>query len=179
MVGTPPAARARAYLTKARECLASADQNVAARRFAKAGSEAIRAGVLAKNATVMRLEGRVRYRGSGPAAARELGDALAGRTAAGDAVHAIRELAELGGAGWAAPARARQIARRARTLVEVAEGLLPLTGLTPGPPQLTVAGSLPADAARPGHLPLDDWIAQTARPPDTLDDFDFGPDKRR
>jgi hypothetical protein len=136
MNGAAPSSHARAYLAKAREYLASAETNLAAERFTVAAGDAIHAGICAKDAIVMRLTGRVRKAKDHAAAVAELKNALGRRDVTASAERAIRELiaeksdVEYGTAGTTAT-RAKQLVRRARTLVDIATTLVSTTGSHP------------------------------------------------
>jgi hypothetical protein len=133
MSGTAASRYAQAYLAKANEYLASAEANLTAERFTVAAGDAIHAGICAKDAIVMRLTGMVRKAKDHAAATAELKNALGKRDVTAAAERAIRELigrkseVEYSAEGMA-PARSRQMVRRARTLRDIAASLLPSAG---------------------------------------------------
>jgi uncharacterized protein (DUF885 family) len=126
MTETTSAIHARAYLAKAQEYLASAEANLAASRHTAAAGDAIHAGICAKDAIVMKLTGQVRKAKDHSGAAAELKSALGQRDVTASAERAIRELVGAKsaieyGVETTTAARALQLVRRARTLVNVAQ----------------------------------------------------------
>lgn len=120
---------ARRYLGKAREYLETAQDSLDLERPTAAAGNAIHAGINAKDAVVTALTGTTaKTRDHGTAAA-ELRRSLAGRADAAAAEKALRELISMKGDveyGTTAPttAQATQLARRARTLVELADDII-------------------------------------------------------
>jgi uncharacterized protein (DUF885 family) len=122
------ATHARAYLAKAQEYLASAETNLAAQRHTVAAGDAIHAGICAKDAIVMKLTGQVRKAKDHAGATAELKAALGTRDVTASAERAIRELIGAKSiieysAEATSAARALQLVRRARTLVDIARAL--------------------------------------------------------
>lgn len=83
---------ARAYLQKATEYLASAEDNLVLERFTPAAGDEIHAGISAKDAIVMALVGAGPRSKDHSTAARELRMTLAPRPSAMGAEKALREL---------------------------------------------------------------------------------------
>jgi HEPN domain-containing protein len=117
--------RAKAFLKKAEEYLASAEDNLAAIRYTPAAGGAIHAGISAKDAIVTALTGDTTKARDHAIAAKELKTTLAKRPEAATAEKALRELlAAKGdveyGADLVKQAKAEKLVRRARSLVELA-----------------------------------------------------------
>ncbi|MDQ3095498.1 MAG: hypothetical protein M3Q82_06010 [Actinomycetota bacterium] len=122
---------AKAFLTKAEEYLASAEDNLAAKRYTPAAGDAIHAGISAKDAIVTSLTGSTSKGKDHATAAKELRTALAKRDAAATAERALRELiAAKGdveyGTALISAAKAEPLVRRARSLVELATEIVRL-----------------------------------------------------
>ena len=116
---------ARAFLTKAEEHLASAEDSLAAARYTPASGHAIYAGISAKDAIVTALTGTTSKGKDHATAARELRTALGQRENAVKAEKALRELVSAKsaveyGTALITAAKAEPLIRRARTLVELA-----------------------------------------------------------
>jgi hypothetical protein len=116
---------ARRFLTKAEQYLASAQDNLAAGRFTPAAGDAIHAGISAKDAIVTVLTGATQKRKDHASAAKELRQALGKRPEAATGERALRELiAAKGdveyGTALVDAAEAKQLVRRASTLVDLA-----------------------------------------------------------
>jgi hypothetical protein len=116
---------ARAFLTKATEYLASAEDNLTAERHTPAAGDAIHAGINAKDAVVTTLTGATREAKDHAAAAKELRLALGQRPEAANAEKALRDLiAAKGdveyGVALIHKARADALIRRSRSLVQLA-----------------------------------------------------------
>jgi HEPN domain-containing protein len=116
---------AKAFLKKAEEYLASAEDNLAADRHTPAAGDAIHAGISAKDAIVTVLTGASRKAKDHAAAAKELGQALGHRSEAAAAEKALRELVSAKGdveygVALVQKAKAEPLIRRARTLIELA-----------------------------------------------------------
>jgi HEPN domain-containing protein len=121
----------RNFLKKAQEYLASAESNLAAKRYTPAAGDAIHAGISAKDAAVTVLTGSTSKGKDHATAAKELGQALGKRSAAGAAERALRELlAAKGeveyGTALVTSAKAEALVRRARTVVQLATAILRL-----------------------------------------------------
>ena len=122
---------AKAFLRKAEEYLASAEDNLDLKRYTPAAGDAIHAGISAKDAIVTALTGSTSRGEDHATASRELGRALAQRS---DAVTADRSLRELVaaksdveyGTALITAAKAEPLVRRARTLVDLAAGIVRL-----------------------------------------------------
>lgn len=122
---------ARAYLTKAEEYLASAEDNLAADRNTPAAGDAIHAGICATDAIVTVLTGTNRKSKDHATAAKELKLALGQRAEAGAAEKALRELISAKaaveyGVALLPRTKAEPLLRRARSLVELAVGVVRL-----------------------------------------------------
>lgn len=122
---------ARAYLQKATEYLASAEDNLVLERFTPAAGDAIHAGISAKDAIVMALAGAGPKSKDHSTAARELRMVLAPRPSAAGAEKALRELIAAKadveyGTVLVGVAKAEPLVRRASTLVALAEGIVKL-----------------------------------------------------
>ncbi|HVX54455.1 hypothetical protein [Nocardioides sp.] len=120
---------ARQYLRKARDYLASAQDNLDLERLTPAAGDAIHAGISAKDAVVTALTGRTSKSKDHAKAAGELRAALSGRPDAPAAERALRELIALKGDveyGTKVPtaAQATSLVRRARILVELTEEII-------------------------------------------------------
>lgn len=116
---------ARAFLKKAEEYLASAEDNLDLERFTPAAGDAIHAGISAKDAIVMVLTGTTTKSKDHSAAAKELSRALAGRQDVATVERALRHLISAKsdveyGTVLIDSAKAAPLVRRARTLVELA-----------------------------------------------------------
>lgn len=117
--------RAKTFLKKAEEYLASAEDNIDLERYTPAAGDAIHAGINAKDAIVTVLTGSTSKGKNQATAAKELSRALATRQDAAAAERALRELivakgdVEYGTALTNA-AKAEPLVRRARTLVDLA-----------------------------------------------------------
>jgi HEPN domain-containing protein len=122
---------AKAFLQKAEEYLASAEDNLERSRYTPAAGDAIHAGIGAKDAIVTALTGSTSKGKDHAAASRELKRALATRPRATAAERALRELiaakgdVEYGTALIGSP-KAEPLVRRARTLVELAVEIIRL-----------------------------------------------------
>ena len=117
--------RAKAFLKKAEEYLASAEDNVERSRHTAGAGDAIHAGISAKDAIVTALTGSTGRRKDHTAAARELKTALAKRPGAASAERALRELISFKGdveygTMLMTAAKTRPLVRRASDLVELA-----------------------------------------------------------
>ena len=122
---------ARAFLTKAEEYLASAEDSLAAERYTPASGNAIHAGISAKDAIVTALTGSTGKGRDHATAAKELRTALGKREDAATAEKALRELVSAKsaveyGTGLITAAKAEPLIRRARTLVELAVDIVHL-----------------------------------------------------
>jgi len=122
---------AKAFLTKAEEFLASAEDNLAAQRYTPAAGDGIHAGISAKDAIVTSLTGSIGKGKNHATAAIELRTALAKRDSAAIAEKALRELiAAKGdieyGTALISAAKAEPLVRRARSLVELATEIVRL-----------------------------------------------------
>ena len=116
---------ARAFLTKAEEYLASAEDSLAAELYTPASGNAIHAGINAKDAIVAALTGTTSKGKDHATAARELRTALGQRENAMTAEKALRELVSAKsaveyGTALITAAKAEPLIRHARTLVELA-----------------------------------------------------------
>jgi HEPN domain-containing protein len=116
---------AKAFLKKAEQYLASAEDNLTADRHTPAAGDAIHAGISAKDAIVTVLTGASRKSKDHAAAAKELRQALGQRPEATSAERALRELVAAKsdveyGVALVQKAKAEPLIRRARTLVELA-----------------------------------------------------------
>jgi len=117
--------RARSFLNKAEEYLASAEANLAAQRYTPTAGDAIHAGISAKDAIVTALTGSTSKGKDHATAAKELRQALAQRAEAAAAEKALRELLSAKadveyGTDVVTAAKAEPLVRRARTLVDLA-----------------------------------------------------------
>jgi hypothetical protein len=116
---------AKSFLKKAEEYLASAEDNAAAERHNPAAGDAIHAGISSKDAMVTALTGATSKAKDHATAAKELKQALGKRPEASTAEKALRELLSAKGdveygVALMTAAKAESLARRARTLVELA-----------------------------------------------------------
>ncbi|MGI8522982.1 MAG: hypothetical protein ACR2K3_06685 [Nocardioides sp.] len=116
---------AKAFLKKATEYLASAEENLAAERNTPAAGDAIHAGISAKDAIVMALTGTTSKGKDHATAAKGLRTALAKRDEAQAAEKALRELVSAKGeveygTVLMTATKVEPLVRRARTLVELA-----------------------------------------------------------
>jgi hypothetical protein len=123
--------RARRFLKKAEEYLASAEDNLGAERNTPAAGDAIHAGISSKDAIVTVLTGATSKGKDHATAAKELRQALGKRTEAASAEKSLRELlAAKGdveyGVALITPAKAASLVRRARALVELAVHIVKL-----------------------------------------------------
>jgi hypothetical protein len=123
---------AKAFLRKAQEYLASAEDDLVAERFTAAAGDAIHAGISAKDAIVTALTGDPQGKDH-TAAAKELGTALGGRADAAAAEKGLRELlgAKAGveyGTALLSATTAEPLVRRARRLDELAIQIVRLGG---------------------------------------------------
>lgn len=116
---------AKSFLKKAEEYLASAEANLAAKRYTPAAGDAIHAGISAKDSIVKALTGSTTKGKDHANAAKELRQALAQRAEAATAEKALRELLSAKadveyGTDVVTAAKAEPLVRRARTLVDLA-----------------------------------------------------------
>jgi HEPN domain-containing protein len=131
MPGAEHLNRARAFLKKGEEYLASAEANFDARRYTPAAGDASHAGINAKDAIVMALSGATSKGKNHAAAAKELRAALATRDAAASAERSLRELIAAKtdveyGTDLVTAAKAEPLVRRARFLIELAVAVIRL-----------------------------------------------------
>lgn len=122
---------ARAFLTKAEEYLATAEDSLAAKRHTPAAGNAIHAGISARDAILTALTGSTGKGKDHATAASELRTVLGKRDAAAAAEKALRELVSAKsaveyGSALITAAKAEPLVRRARTLVELALGIIRL-----------------------------------------------------
>lgn len=122
---------AKAFLKKAEEYLASAEDNLTAARFTPAAGDAIHAGVSAKDAIVTALTGATRKSKDHATAAKELRTALGKRADAATAEKALRELLAAKAVVEYSTAmftrtKAEPLLRRARALVDLATRIVHL-----------------------------------------------------
>ena len=116
---------AKNFLKKAQEYLASAEDNLAAERYAPAAGDAIHAGISSKDAIVTALTGSTGKGRDHALAARELRQALGQRPESATAPKALRELLSAKGdveygVALVTRTKAESLVRRARSLVDVA-----------------------------------------------------------
>src|SRR5699024_2604201 len=116
---------ARAFLKKAEEYLESAEDNLTAGRYTPAAGDAIHSGISAKDAIVTALAGTTGKGRDHRSAVNELKTALGTRDTATTAARALRELTSAKGdveygTDIITAAKAEPLARRARTLLELA-----------------------------------------------------------
>jgi len=116
---------ARSFLKRAEEYLASAEANLAAKRYTPAAGDAIHAGITAKDAILTALTGATSKGKDHATAAKELRQALATRPEAAGSEKHMRELTAAKGdveygTDLVTATRAEPLVRRARTLVDLA-----------------------------------------------------------
>ena len=116
---------AGAFLRKAEEYLASADDNLVAERHTAAAGDPIHVGISAKDAIVTALTGATRKSPDHATAAKELKTTLGKRTDAAAAEKALRELIGAKGdvehgTALVTAGKAEPLIRRARLLLELA-----------------------------------------------------------
>lgn len=116
---------ARAFLKKAEEYLASAEDNLKSERNTPTAGDAIHAGISAKDAIVTALTGATNKGKDHSHAVKELKQALGRRAEAASAEKALRELVAAKGdveygVVVVTKAKAEPLVRRARALVELA-----------------------------------------------------------
>jgi hypothetical protein len=133
MAGAEQLNHARAFLGKAEEYLASAEDNLVAERHTAAAGDAIHAGISAKDAIVTALTGASRNAKDHAAAAKELRTALGTRADAPAAEKALRELISAKGdveygTALVPATKAEPLVRRAQFLVELAVRIVRLGG---------------------------------------------------
>ncbi len=133
MASTEQLNHAKAFLKKAEEYLACADDDLAAERYTPAAGDAIHAGISAKDAIVTALTGAPRKGKDHATAARELKTALGKRADAAGAERALRELISAKGdveygTALVTATKAEPLVRRARSLVELAVQIVRLGG---------------------------------------------------
>ena len=112
------------FLNKAEEYLASAEDNLAAKRFNPAAGDAVHAGISAKDSIVTVLTGSTSKGKDHAAAAKELRQGLGQRPEAVKAEKALRELLSAkgdveSGVALVTGAKAESLVRRARSLVDL------------------------------------------------------------
>ena len=122
---------AKAFLKRAEEYLASAEDNLDLKRYTPAAGDAIHAGINAKDAIVTALTGSTSKGKDHASAPRELSRALSQRSEATTADRALRELVAAKsdveyGTALITAAKAAPLVRRARTLVDLAAGIVRL-----------------------------------------------------
>ncbi|MCL2471039.1 MAG: hypothetical protein FWF25_04775 [Propionibacteriaceae bacterium] len=118
----------RAFLHKAKEYLAVAEDSLEQERMTAAAGNAIHAGINSKDAIVIALTGTTIKSGDHQQAVRELRAALASRPEAAKCERALRDLigAKSGveyGVFMIEPSKAAILVRRAQTLVDTAARL--------------------------------------------------------
>lgn len=123
--------RAKTFLKKAEEYLASAEDNLSAQRHTPAAGDAIHAGISSKDAIVTVLTGSTSKGKDHATAAKELKQALGTRTEATTAEKALRELLSAKadveyGITLVTAAKAESLVRRARALAEIAVQIVKL-----------------------------------------------------
>lgn len=123
--------RARGFLTKATDYLASAEDNLVMERPTPAAGDAIHAGISAKDAIVTMLTGSTHKAKDHRSAANELQQALGKRSDAASSAKALRELLAVKtdveyGAALVTLAKAEPMVRRARSLVKLATDIVRL-----------------------------------------------------
>ena len=133
MPGAEQRNHAKAFLAKAEEYLASAEDDLLDQRHTAAAGAAIHAGISAKDAVVTALTGATRKRKDHAAAAKELRTALGKRADAPAAEKALRELTGAKteveyGTTLLNATTAEPLVRRARFLVELAGRIVRLGG---------------------------------------------------
>lgn len=124
---------ATAFLQKAEEYLASAEDNLIAERPTASAGDAIHAGISAKDAIVTALTGATGKGKDHAAAAKELKTVLGTRADAAAAEKALRELIGAkgdveSGTALLAATKAEPLVRRTRSLVELAVQIVRLGG---------------------------------------------------
>lgn len=117
--------RAKSFLKKAEQYLASAEDNLAADRHTPAAGDAIHAGISSKDAIVTTLTGSTGKGKDHATAARELKQALGKRPDAPTAGKTLHELLSAKsdveyGFALVTAGKAESLIRRARTLLELA-----------------------------------------------------------
>lgn len=122
---------ARSFLKKAEEYLASAEANLAAKRYTPAAGDAIHAGISAKDAILTALTGATSKGQDHATAARELRQALAMRPEAAGSQKSLRELIASKsdveyGTDLITATKAKPLVRRASTLVDLATEIVRL-----------------------------------------------------
>ncbi len=122
---------AKAFLQNAEEYLASAEDNLAAKRYTPAAGDAIHAGSSAKDAILTALTGATSKGRDHATATKELKPALGKRADAATAVRALRELISAKGdveygTALLTATKAEPLVRRARSLVELATEIVRL-----------------------------------------------------
>ena len=122
---------ARSILKKAEEYLASPEDNLDVKRYTPAAGDAIHAGSARKDAILIVLTGSTSKGKDHATAAKELSRALANRPDAASAERALRELIAAKsdveyGALLINSAKANPLVRCARTLVDLAVGIVRL-----------------------------------------------------
>jgi uncharacterized protein (UPF0332 family) len=122
---------ARAFLKKAEEYVASAEDNFDLERYTPAAGDAIHAGISAKDAIVTMLTGATSKGQDHSMAIKELKQALARRPEAATAERALRELIGVKGeveysTALVNRAKAEPLVRRARALVDLAAEIVRL-----------------------------------------------------
>jgi HEPN domain-containing protein len=120
---------AKRYLQKAKEYLASAQDNFELERATPAAGDAIHAGISAKDAIVTMLTGATSKAKDHAKSAGELRTALGGRPEAASAEKALRELITIKGdieygTTLITLAKAEPLVRRAQALVELAKQIV-------------------------------------------------------
>jgi hypothetical protein len=116
---------AKAFLSKAQEYLASAEDNLVLERFTAAAGDSIHAGISAKDSITMGLTGATGKRKDHAVAAKELRQALGRRATAAQAERALRELIAAKpdveyGVALTTATKAQAMVRRAHFLVSLA-----------------------------------------------------------
>lgn len=116
---------ARSFLKKAEEYLASAEANLAAKRYTPAAGDAIHAGISAKDAILTALTGATSKGKDHASAAKQLRQALTTRPEAAGSEKSMRELVAAKsdveyGTNLVTATKAEPLVRRARTLVDLA-----------------------------------------------------------
>jgi hypothetical protein len=124
MVWVSTSSHAKAFVSKAEEYLASAEDNLIAERHIAAAGDAIHAGISANDAIVTALTGATRKAKDRATAAKELKAALGKRADAPAAEKALRELISAKGdveygTALLTVSKAEPLVRRARFLVEL------------------------------------------------------------
>lgn len=122
---------ARAFLKKAEEYLASAEDNFDLERYTPAAGDAIHAGINAKDAIVEMLTGSTSKQKDHAAAGSELRRVLGQRPEAAKAEQSLRQLVAAKsdveyGTSLLSATKTEPLLRRARTLVDLAIGIVRL-----------------------------------------------------